>query len=149
VVRRLHPQILYGRNPVFAREVAALVDAGVTQVIDLREAWEWQGPDRLGREAVGWLEEHDVSRLHLSTADGGVLTPDALDRAVECIDAALASGGVVFVHCRAGQERTGAVLLAWLLTRGGDLEGLRELAPSLRPLPQQQAAVYDWLRARF
>ncbi len=148
VVRRLHPQVLYGRNPVFEREAVALADAGVTHVIDLREPWEWQGPDRLGAEAVAWLDRQ-IDRLHLPTPDGGAPTLATLDAAVAHLEAAMAAGGVAFVHCRAGQERSGAALLAWLIARGGDVDALQGLAPTLRPLPNQQAAVYRWLRARY
>jgi protein-tyrosine phosphatase len=147
--RRLHPQLLYGRNPLSSSEVEALAAAGVTHVLDLRQSWEYEAPGRAGAEAVQALGDLQISRLHRPIPDGGNPSSADLDAAVQFIDSALARGGVVYVHCRAGRERSGAVLLAWVLRRGGDLGVLQELAPALKPLPGQQAAVYAWLSARF
>ena len=59
-----------------------------------------------------------VSEAH--GASGGVGGPRvehkrAVGRAVAFISAALGDGGCVLVNCQAGQNRSGAVLLAWLL----------------------------------
>jgi ADP-ribosyl-[dinitrogen reductase] hydrolase len=145
-VRRLHPQVLFGRNPLFAVEVEALVAAGVSHFLDLREPEEWSGAGRLGQEAVDAQGRPPSTRRHLAVADGGAPSAGAISEAVDFVDEALARGGVAFVHCRAGVERTGAMLLAWWLNRGGDRESLRSLAPILAPLPQQERAVYDWAR---
>jgi len=142
------PGVLFGGNPLTCDDVAKLVANGVTHLIDLREQWEWMGPGRDGAEAILALEDANVERLWLPTCDGGNPTSDTLERAVLFIDAAVVAGKV-FVHCRAGRERTGAVLLAWTLSRGGDANRLRERAPLLRPLAGQQQAVYDWWRNRF
>ena len=144
--RRLQPEVLYGCNPLFARHVEELTTAGVTHVLDLREEWEWAGEGRVGREAIETIERIPIHRRHLPIADGGNPKAETLTAAVKFIDHALAGGGVVFVHCRAGRERSGAVLLAWMLSRGCDVGELQELAPDLKPLPEQQAAVYEWLR---
>jgi rhodanese-related sulfurtransferase len=148
-VSRLHPQVLYGQNPLLVEEATALVAAGVSHVLDLREPWEWEGPNRLGSEAVAWWSEQGTRRMHLPIPDGGAPSRDAIGAAVAFIDEAVAGGGTVFVHCRAGKERSGLVLLAWILPRGGDLQALQKLAPGLRPLPDQQAAAYDWWRTRL
>ncbi|OLP89686.1 hypothetical protein AK812_SmicGene28819 [Symbiodinium microadriaticum] len=66
----------------------------------------------------------DVSYLDLDMRDEEGMTPGTgtwlcarrdLHRAVAFVDAAVASGGTVLVNCFAGMNRSGAILLAWLL----------------------------------
>ncbi|MCA9316924.1 MAG: dual specificity protein phosphatase family protein [Planctomycetes bacterium] len=57
--------------------------------------------------------------------------------------------GTLYVHCRAGRERTGTVLAAWMARRGGisyddAMKRLRSLG-DFRPLPGQEQAVRTWL----
>jgi atypical dual specificity phosphatase len=141
--------VLYGRHPLLLEEATALAAAGISHVLDLREPWEWEGPNRLGSEAVAWWSTHGTRRMHLPIPDGGAPSRDRIGAAVAFIDEAVSGGGTVFVHCRAGKERSGLVLLAWMLPRGGDLEALQRLAPGLRPLPHQQVAAYDWFRTQL
>jgi len=144
-VRRLAPQVLYGRNPLTAKELHALAAAGVTHILDLREEREWAAPGRLGREAVEACRP-PLARLHLPVVDGGAPDPKVFPEALRFIDQAVASGGTVFVHCRAGRERTGAVLLAWW--RASGREGALEAhGPSLVPLPHQRRAAEAYLKS--
>eukprot|EP00439_Symbiodinium_sp_Y106_P061293 s3962_g9.t1 len=66
----------------------------------------------------------DVSYLDLDMRDEEGMTPGTgtwlcarrdLHRAVTFVEAAIASGGTVLVNCFAGMNRSGAILLAWLL----------------------------------
>ncbi len=42
--RQLDHRVLHGRNPLTGKDVEALMEAGVTRVIDLRENHEWSRP---------------------------------------------------------------------------------------------------------
>jgi protein-tyrosine phosphatase len=148
VVRRFHPQILYGRNPLATAEIESLARAGVSAIIDLREEWEWSAAGRLGREAVAACARLGIERLHLPTADGGAPTAAALDAGVDLLERVLGEGRIAFVHCRAGIERTGALLLGWSVSHESDRVELAALAPAVEPLPGQVRAVYDWLQTR-
>ena len=88
---------------------ADLADAGVSLVVDLRAEADI---DRI-RVLVTPL---DIELLSLPTVDGRV--PDAahIDRFAT---AHAASNGTTYVHCKAGEGRTGAIVGAWHV-RSGD-----------------------------
>jgi len=74
-----------------------------------------------------------------------------LQTAVSYLEATLAAPEkCIYVSCRAGMERTAAVLLAFYSKRHGvgydeALLALRQQRPILRPLPDQERAVRNFL----
>jgi len=149
-IHELDGRLLAGRNPLSAIDAQRLVDVGVTHVVDLRERHEWETPGRFGRVAVEELGVLGVERLHMPVTDGGAPSAGALDTAVRWISrVAEQDGSRIFVHCRAGQERTAAVLAAyvathWALTLDQAIEWLASRYGG-RPLPPQKHAVREWL----
>ena len=143
-------RILAGRNPLTARDIESLTEAGVTHILDLREPQEW-APPRFGSEAREEIERRHLGWLNVVVVDRAAPTATALDQACHFLDTALqAPGQRVYVHCRAGQERTGAVLVAYYARRHGvsyeaALATLRQARPALRVLPAQERAVREWL----
>jgi len=116
VAARLHA----GRNPLSELDVREIAGLGVTHVLDLREETEWRGPGQWGEDAVQAIPRLGLARLHLPVRDGGAPAVGRLATAVDWIDEALATpGAAVYVHCRAGLERTAAVLVAWRARRDG------------------------------
>lgn len=146
VAERIHS----GRNPLSARDIEVLVAGGVTHILDLRESKEWL-PPRFGLDALAAVEQHSIRRLNLPFRDARAPRPEDLDAACSFLDAALEQeGAAVYVHCRAGRERTAAVLVAWLARRNGfsyedALAALRANHPGLKPLDEQENAVRKWL----
>ena len=145
---RVSHRILAGRNPLTAVDVETLLAQGVTHFLDLRESREWQ-PPRHGYEAVAEIERRGLTRLHLPVVDSGVPTATDLDRAIWFLDEALANPQAqVYIHCRAGIERTSAVLTAYharrlRMTYDEALAQLRRQRPTLRP--HGDAVVRRWL----
>lgn len=141
--------LLAGRNPLTALDVEWLLARGVTHVLDLREPWEWALP-RFGQEALDALAGR-VLRRHIPVVDMGPPTPDQFDEAVAFLEETLQDpANVVYVHCRAGAERTAAILVAFHAHRHGlgydaALQELRRRRPLLNPLPVQEAATRRWL----
>jgi protein-tyrosine phosphatase len=91
-----------------------------------------------------------MARLQVAITDMGTPQPHDLDRAVAFMDAALHLGGTVYVHCRAGVQRTGAIAAAWYARRQGcsaaeAVARLRERRPDLEPMTFQLAAAQSWL----
>ena len=78
-------------------------------------------------------------------------TLETLDTAVAFIDDALVNPAArVYVHCRAGMERTACVLVAWHARAHGvdydtALAALRRGRPVLSPLPDQTAVTREWI----
>jgi ADP-ribosylglycohydrolase/protein tyrosine phosphatase (PTP) superfamily phosphohydrolase (DUF442 family) len=146
----IHPRLLAGRNPLTAADVEQLRESGVTHVLDLREAREWTAP-WLGQEAGGAIEAAGMERLHVPVVDTRPPSGEDFDRAVEFLERVLAAPeNVVYVHCRAGQERTGAVLAAYVGRRDGvgvddAVTMLQRSRPVIHLLDDQWTAVERWL----
>ncbi|MCC6174173.1 MAG: dual specificity protein phosphatase family protein [Chloroflexi bacterium] len=146
------PGVAAGRAPLFRRNIWALRAAGVTHVLDLREEREWSGPGRSGPSALAEIGRLGQPRLHLPVEDMGIPVPSDFDRALAFIETVRHLGGTVYVHCRAGIERTAAILMAWCARQHAcsdqeALAALRERRPALSPLPAQVNAVRAWLAA--
>ncbi len=93
-----------------------LHDAGVTVFIDLTEADELP-------EYYSYLPEltvrSPVQHRRFAIPDHDLpTTPDVVRRTLDAIDAALARGDCVYVHCRAGIGRTGTIIGCYLARRG-------------------------------
>lgn len=152
-VHQLEPRLLSGRQPLSELDARQLADHGVTHVLDLRQEREWKGTGRQGAAAVAALAELGVERLALPIADGEAPDPATLDLAVDFIARAIGeedSTGCVYVHCRAGIERTGTILLAYLARRDRQsvartLESLTDPDRPYAPLPWQIDAVRRWV----
>ena len=144
-------RILCGRNPLTSWDIRTLAESGITHIVDLREEHEWSAPGRIGAEAVEAGDSMGLSRLPLPIQDTGAPKREDFDRAYEFISSALAHPtAIVFVHCRAGRERTAAIVIACQarLTAKSFSETsnrLREACPSLNPLPDQTSAAEEWV----
>ena len=120
-------RLIAGRHPCAldpanaAREVRDLLDAGVTLFLDLTQNGELEQYASLVDEPARYVN-HPVRDFSIPTRANLVATLDA-------IDAELAGGGIVFVHCWAGCGRTGVVVASWLVRHGVEpQEALRRIA---------------------
>jgi len=91
-------------------EVQRLVESGVTLILDLTQEGEL--------EPYGHLLPESTRHVRIPIRDFSVPTHAVLDGALDEIDAELAAGGVVYVHCWAGCGRTGVVVGSWLVRHG-------------------------------
>ena len=149
-LRQIDGGLFCGRNPLTAKDVERMLAAGVTQVLDLREDHEWSKPGRFGREAVAALDWCGVPRASIAVVDGNAPSSEQLDHTWQVLSDGLDDGSV-YVHCRAGIERTGAVIAAYLARRDGlsfddTLRRLNETNAGLYPLSFQAEIVRGWLR---
>lgn len=144
-------RILAGRNPLTELDVEWLNLHGVTHVLDLREPWEWDPEEgRYGEEAIKAL---GPKRQHFPVED--MAGPSLRDLDVICayIDEVLSiPSSRLYIHCRAGKERTGAVLVAYYgrklgLTYEEALAFVKARRPIIKLLPGQEQTVRQWLNA--
>jgi protein-tyrosine phosphatase len=144
-------RLIAGRHPCAwgaenaPAEVGDLLDAGVTLFLDLTQDGEL--------EPYASLVTPPARRSSRPIRDFSIPTREALVTTLDEIDAEVAAGGLVYVHCWAGCGRTGVVAASWLVRHGADPnEALRQIAEA-RGLgcPQtleQRVFVLDWQRGR-
>ncbi|MGE0042300.1 MAG: hypothetical protein AB7V01_14040, partial [Vicinamibacterales bacterium] len=73
---RITPALLAGPQPVTDQDVARLGGEGVTDVLDLREEYEWKG--HRSEVAVKELARHGIRRHAVSMGDHKDPSDDAL-----------------------------------------------------------------------
>ena len=148
------------RDPAVARgKLSALLDCGVTHIINLMQATEG---DHAGRP----FHTYEQDFLHLAGQRGlraswmrrpirdlSVPSMNQMKETLDVLDQALASGGCVYVHCWGGRGRTGTVIGCWLARHGesNPLNRLRQITaqarehfPRVPETPEQQAFVRQW-----
>jgi len=103
-------RVLAGEHPGTPAGVRAIEAAGVTHFIDLTADHD---PVHRYAPATAAYERHPI-------ADFGIPTVDGMRRTLDAVDAALAGGGVVYFHCKAGIGRTGTVAGCLLVEHGFD-----------------------------
>jgi protein-tyrosine phosphatase len=113
------PQLLVGGDLDFRSEAAALrqlaelVDAGVTHIVDVRVEWS--------DEQLVATFAPQVAYLHHGMDDAGQRVPPSwFETGVEFALAAIGTGGVVLTHCHMGINRGPSLGLAVLLALGWD-----------------------------
>ena len=117
-------------------------DYGVKGVINMCQ--EWRGPTKQYKNL-------GIEELYLPTTDHFEPSQEDLISALSFIQRHEAKGKSVYVHCRAGHGRSGAVAFAWLLLKGYpqslgdpqklniDLRKIRKVRPNLWKQPNIRA----------
>ncbi len=143
--------LIVGALPQDEADVHTLAALGVGRVLNLVEDREYErGARRVIERALilAGIEEH-----RLSSEDYGSLKPELLDQATTIINAWLDRGQLVYLHCRAGWQRSAAVAAATIALRDGiavedALALVRQRKPTADPLPHQRDDVTSWFRER-
>ncbi len=140
----VHPgQLLAGEYPrdwdddTSRHKLRLLLEAGVVFFLDLTEAGEYGlTPYRplLREEAVAPGQATDHCRMPIRDMD--TPTPQEMVRILDTIDAELAKGHTVYVHCFGGIGRTGTVVGCYLVRHGkSGREALDEIGYLRRDVP--------------
>jgi hypothetical protein len=140
----------------------ALLEAGITDFVSLMEANEtdhsgdpfidyWPSLEREAKERRRRVAFHRFPIL-----DGKVPTFDEMRATLAVLDALLAHGRSIYLHCWGGRGRTGTVIASWLIARerlsaSAALERLHALIgpklPSFQPTPEtplQHEFIEQW-----
>lgn len=144
--------LLMGAYPQDADDVATLRDAGVTAVFNLVQDVEYQHAG--GREAcAAALAEAGIREERIALVDYGNLLPGHIEHAVTTVLAWLEAGERVYVHCRAGMQRSAVVSAAVVALHEGldaraALAQVRARNPQADPLSHQRNDLQRWWDAR-
>jgi atypical dual specificity phosphatase len=139
--------LVLGAYPTDARDVAAVAALGVTRVLNLCEDVEYEVGERARVDEA--LEGAGVVEERVCLVDYGGLPVDDLDRAARRVVEWLEEGERVYLHCRAGWQRSATVAGAVVALREGvgvaeALERIRARKPSAEPLAHQRRDLEAW-----
>jgi hypothetical protein len=104
------PRLWLGGAPTYRRDHEALLTLGITAVVDVRAE---RTPD------LAFYVAHDISHRRFRVPDIGVPDEQDLTEATDWMDAQLAEGRTILVHCAKGRGRSATVLAAWLMREDG------------------------------
>jgi len=144
-------RLLIGAYPQDAADVAALQDAGVTRVLNLVQDLEYEAGAR--EACVLALADAGIEEQRIEVIDFGNLLPGHIELATRTATAWLDEGERVYVHCRAGMQRSATIAAALVMLRDGldlpqALERIRACKPSANPLSHQRADIARWWERR-
>lgn len=144
----VHPDLLIGSYPQDEGDVSLLVEAGITRVLNLVQDGEYEEDGAREACAAAWSEAGIVEE-RLELVDFGGLPPEQLEHAVQALLAWLAGGERVYLHCRAGLQRSAAVAAGVVALRDGvglltALESIRRRRPQAAPLTHQREDLARW-----
>jgi protein-tyrosine phosphatase len=143
--------LLVGAYPLDAEDVARIAGADVDVVYNLVEDAEYDAGERDVVTAA--LAASGVQERRLPLVDYAGLPESSLDQAVDEVLGDLEAGRRVYLHCRAGWQRSATVAAGVLALREDlaiedALEVLRARKPTAEPLGHQRADLLAWWRAR-
>jgi protein-tyrosine phosphatase len=143
--------LVTGSYPTDADDVAMLAADGITCVLNLCEDSEYEAGERDAVAAA--LRGSGIRARRAALVDYGGLLPGALEQAATAVAAWLADGERVYVHCRAGWQRSATVAAAALALHDGiepeeALARIKRRKPSAEPLAHQLQDLHRWWRLR-
>ena len=139
--------LLMGAYPQDADDVAELSRAGVTRIFNLVQDIEYEPGARQG--CVAALAAAGIDEQRVQLVDFGSVPAAQIEASAQTVLRWLDDGERVYVHCRAGWQRSATVIAAVVALREGidvgqALQVLRERKPTANPLSHQRADLLDW-----
>jgi protein-tyrosine phosphatase len=139
--------LLVGAYPLDQEDVGMLDWMGVERILNLVEDEEYEPGEREAVEEA--LAGAGIEERRISLTDYGRLPAPELEQAVREILEWLDQGHRVYVHCRAGWQRSAAIAAGVVALREGvgieqALKLVNKRKPTADPLPQQREDLRQW-----
>lgn len=144
-------RLLIGAYPLDEQDVATLSRLNVSRVLNLTEDEEY--PDGAREAAKAALDQAGILEERLPMPDYGGLPVSVIEHAIGTVSGWLDEGECVYLHCRAGWQRS-AALAAAVLADNTEIDLDEALAqvkarkPTAEPLPHQLEDLHRWWRRR-
>jgi len=143
--------LVMGAYPQDAEDVAALSQAGVTRIFNLVQDLEYEPGAR--DACVAALAEAGIDERRVELVDYGSLATQQIEDAAQAVLAWLHQGERVYVHCRAGWQRSATVVAAVVtlheeVAPWEALDILRTRKPTANPLSHQREDLFRWWERR-
>lgn len=143
--------LIVGALPLDEADVRTLAGLGVVRVLNLVEDDEYKRGAR--RKVEHALAKLRIDERRMPTEDYGGLSPELLEEAAAQVNAWLDDGETVYLHCRAGWQRSAAVAAGVIALRNGvepetALQIVQEMKNTADPLPHQREDLQRWWDAR-
>jgi protein-tyrosine phosphatase len=144
-------RLFTGAFPTDAQDVAVLSDLRIETVVNLCQDSEY--PEGARDQVEAAFRTAGIEERRLELVDFAGFGPAQLEAAVSEVLRQLDGGRRVYLHCRAGQQRSTAVAAGALALRDGvsldqALTEIRERKPRARPLEHQLVDLRSWYDRR-
>lgn len=143
-------RLLVGAYPLDEEDLSMLSWMRVQRILNLAEDVEYEPGRR--EEVERALAQAGIAEARIPLPDFGGLPADQIERAVTLVCGWLDAGELVYVHCRAGWQRSAAIAAAVLAVREEleleeALEAVQRQKPSAQPLEHQLDDLQSWWRS--
>lgn len=147
----VYPGLIVGAYPLDREDVERLGLISIERVLNLVEDSEYQPGDREVIEAA--YAALGIKETRMNLVDFGHLPADRLEQAVSTLVEWLEERHRVYVHCRAGWQRSASVASGAVAVLDGigieeALATVRARKPTADPLPHQRADLHTWWLSR-
>ena len=143
--------LVIGAYPQDVADVAALSQVSITRIFNLVQDVEYDDGARAA--VVAALEDAGIDEQRLELMDYGGLLPGQIELAVNTAMDWLHDGERVYLHCRAGWQRSATVAAGIVALREDveperALELIRERKSTAKPLAHQRRDLLRWWTMR-
>lgn len=143
----VYDDLMIGAYPLDASDVALLSEAEAERILNLVQDREYEPGER--EEVEEALAGAGIDEFRLELVDHGDLPPDHIELAVLEVAKWLDRGHRVYLHCRAGMQRSAAVAAGVIALRErvdilDALDRVRAHKPNAVPLPHQRLDLLKW-----